>query len=636
MSRATLTAAKLSPVFRSLGGFITLLIGLVALNIIASRWYFRLDWTQGRIYTLSEGTKRILEKTPEGVQIKFFFSRSAKDLPPVIKVFATRVEEVLLQYGNKSGGKIQVTSIDPRPDTDEDEWARKYGLAPLKLPNGDEAFFGVVFISGEREVTIPTFDPRREELLEYDLSESLLRLGNKDRKKIGILSSLPISGSTNPTGGPGGEPWLFVSQLKKSFDVEELKTEGGEIGADIKLVLVFHPKGLSDDVLYGVDQFVLRGGRVIVMVDPFSRVELSRNAAQARMMGQMPQVASDLGRLFEGWGVEFKKDSIVADSKLQTRINTGAGQFGYPLFLTLGKETMSRTSAVTSQLNTVVIAEGGEIFAKAGATSVLEPLLQTSASSGVISATLAGFMGPEDLAKELKTDGKVRVLAGIVRGKFKSAFPQGAPKSSDKTKAVIHSMPHLVEATEENSVLIVGDTDFVFDENAVQKFQFGNQVMARPTNDNLAFIINATEFFTGSEDLIGIRSRGRITRPFNRIQDIQRDAQQKWKQEEEILNTRLQELQKRLSELQAQRTEGNRFAMSGEQQGEIERFRAEEVELRKRRREVRKNLREDIEKLGKRLTLINMSLMPIAVSVFGAWMFQRRRKKMMSSLGGQR
>lgn len=633
MSINSQTKGKISStMMRSIGGVATLVVALLALNVLVSRWYFRLDWTQDSIYTLSSGTKAIIDKAPDGIQIKFFFSRSAKDLPPVIKVFATRVEEVLKQYAKRSGGKMTVSTIDPRPDTDEDEWARKYGLSALRLPNGDEAFFGVVFTQGDREVTIPTFDPRREELLEYDLSEALVRLGNKERKKIGIVSSMPIMGNPSPMGG-GGDPWIFISQLRRNFDVEEVQPGAGDISDSINLLLIFHPKNLSEDALYAIDQYILAGGRAIVMVDPFSRIELSRIAAQARMTGQMPQVASDLERLFDVWGIEYKKDSVVADAKLQTRINTGSGPFGYPLFISLSKDTMSKDSAVTNQLNSLVFAEGGEFNLKAGSASNFEPLLQTSSSSGLISATLAGFMGPEELARELKPDGKVRTLAGIVRGKFKTAFPNGAPKSNDKTKVIQWSRPYLNEAKEENSVLIVADTDMIFDENAVQKFQFGNQIMVRPTNDNLAFIMNACEFFTGSQDLIGIRSRGRITRPFNRIMDIQKDAQQKWKEEEDVLNTRLQELQKRLNELQSQRTEGNRVSLTPEQQSEIDRFRGEEVELRKRRREVRKNLREDIEKLGKRLTVVNMALMPLAVGIFAAWMFQKRRKRMHSGQG---
>ena len=600
-----------------------------AANFLGSRLLWNLDLTQDRLYSLTDGSRQVIAKTPDGVEIKFYYSRSVKDLAPGVKVFAVRVEELLKRYAKLSSGKITFVSIDPKPDTDDDEAARKAGLSPLRLPSGDELFLGAVFQRGDKEVVLAAFDPRREEQIEYDISETLFRLQAGERKKAVILSSLPVMGGGNggpPTPGAGAEAWIFVTQLRKTFDVEEMKSDGDKVPSGTEVLLVIHPKNLPEKTLYAIDQYVVRGGRAIVLVDPFSRYELSRAGQQARMMGQLPQVSSDLKKLFESWGVEYHPDQIVGDTKYQARINTQAGVVSYPLFLALDRAVISRETPITNQLSNIVFAEGGEISLKEGGPLRMQSLIVTSAASGSVSATLAGFMGPEDLARELKPDGKVRTLAGIVSGKFKSAF-SGTPPEMMKQGAVIDA--HQQESVKESSILIMADTDFVFDENAVQKFQFGNQVLARPTNDNLAFLVNAAEFLAGSQDLIGIRSKGRIARPFTRIMDIQRDAQAKWKEEEDVLNLRLQELQKKLSELQAQRSEGNRMTLTAEQQSEIDRFRKEEVELRQRRRLVRKNLREDIEKLGKRLVVFNLTVMPAFVSLFGIEVFRRRRSRMM-------
>lgn len=601
-------------------GLLMLGVAVIALNIIASRLFVRLDATDEHVFSLSSGTKRILDKLEGDVTAKLYFSRSQKDLPVVIKTYATRVEEVLHEYASKSGGKLRVEVIDPKPDTDDEEWAQKYGLNGVRLPKGDQLYFGVVLLAGAKEVAIPYLDPRREEFLEYDLSEALLNAFKKDTPKIGVMTSLPLMGGM-------GEPWVIVNELRRNFTVSEVSPSAKEIPDDLKVLLVLHPKGFDDGALYAIDQFLMRGGRLIVAVDPMSRTELqlSGNGMQG---GHLPQVSSDLDKLFKAWGVEYDKSQLVGDLLHATKINAGGMVTDYPYFMTLMEKSFASTSVITSNLRQMMIGEPGAIALGKNAPGLtLEPLITTSKESGAGSAEMAAFMPPQELAKSLKIDGKERVIAGLLKGTFKSAYTQAPAPTGSTGSDVAPAKPFKAQADGEGSVLIIADVDFLADQNSVDKMPIGNQMMVRVLNDNLNFLINAADFMGGSPDLIAIRSRGKISRPFTRVQDIQANAQKKWKDEEEKLTAQLTDLQSKLNQLQQQRTDGNRLVLTPQQQQAVDGFRAEEREVKARRREVRKNLREDIESLGHRLIALNLLVVPAACTAFGLGVFARRTRQ---------
>ncbi len=612
-------------------GLAMLALVVLAVNIIASRLSTRVDVTSEKVFSLSEGTEKILEKLDSEVTAKLYFSRSLKELPVVVKTYATRVEEVLTEYAARSGGKLKLETLDPKPDTDDEEWAQRYGINAARLPSGESMFFGIVFQQGAKEVVIPYLDPRREELLEYDLSEALVSVFRKETAKIAIASSLPVMGGGGAQAMGGGEgPWVFVTDLKRNFDVQELLPSTREIAPEIQVVVLIHPKNLDETTLYAVDQFVLRGGRLIAIVDPLSRVDLMMASAMQR--GQMPDASSDLAKLFGAWGLEYDKAKLVGDATMATRINAGGAELSYPFFMSVGETAFNAQSVIAGKLRQMLLGEPGSIALKAGTTGVtLEPLITTTKESGTAQAMLAGIMGPQDVMREMKLDGQERVLAGLLKGKLKGAFaaaPADAPPPEGGSGAPPpRQLPHLAESAGESTVLVIADTDFLFDGNAVEKFPFGNQMMVRMRNDNLSFLSNAVDFLGGSQDLISIRSRGRIARPFTRVAALQASAQKRWQAEEERLTKELTDLQGKLNDLQKQRTDGNRFVLTAEQQKKIDDFREQERAVKKARRDVRRNLREDIERLGNRLVALNMLVVPFACTVFGAVVFARRGRR---------
>lgn len=612
----------------SASGIAVLLVAVLSVYIIAQKLFFRLDVTSDRVYTLSEGSKKIASQLKEPVNLRFYYSRSLKDMPVVVKTYATRVQEVLQEFVSRSGGKLTLEVIDPKPDSDEEVAARKAGLSGVRTPTGEELLMGLSLQAGDKETAIPYLDPRKEEFLEYDISEALVKLTVTTKPKVGILSSLPVMGDGAPQGmppgmgGQGGEAWVFVEQFKNFFEVVKVDAASSKIEDDINVLVVFHPKGLPQSAEYAIDQFVMRGGRLIVAVDPFSRTDLSMNP-QAGMMsgGRMPESASSLDTLFNAWGIQYSRSDMLGDTNRATRINAGGEAVNYPFFISAMEEDFSKDVMITANLKQMLFAEGGAISLRDGTGYQMQPLIQTSKDSGMQNNSMAMFMRPSDISRELKVDGKQRIIAGLLKGKFKTAFPGGAPADVKDAGAP------LKEAAEEGTILIVADVDFLADANAVDKMQFGPQVIVRPRNDNVNFMANAVEFLAGNKDLISIRTSGRVARPFTKVMHLQKEAQERWKAEEDRLNQQLSDLQKKLNDLQQQRTDGNLANLTTEQQQEIQRFREQEVEVRAKRREVRKKLREDIEGLGHWLVALNMLVVPSLVAAAGIMVFSRREKR---------
>lgn len=589
---------------------------LSCLWTIVSVLGLRLDVTQEKFFTLSAGSRSLIAKLPEDVTLKFYFSQSVKNLPVPVKAYAVRVEDLLKQYVAAGKGKITFERLDPRPDTDADNWARRYGLKPVPAGDGSELFFGLAVFAGKKEAVIPYIDPRREQFLEYDISEALQKLISKSRPVIGMLSSLemisktPVNDLQSVMQGKGD--WMIVNELRKIADVEEVPADAKSISDRIKILMVHHPKNLSDDTLRAVDQFVLKGGKLIAFVDPFSRFDFDK---QLQSGSKSVAAVSDIKTLFAAWDIEFDSSRLVGDLKYPTQINAGGNQLTYPFIVQIVEKGLNKESKITSQLRQMMFGEAGSLNLRSGSPHTFDRLVTTSPSAGTIpSDTLQA--GPEAAIRRLSNDGKEYTFAALVRGKFKSAF-----KARDGETGWVN------QAATDAVVLVAADADFVADQYAVQKIPFANQIIAKPINDNLNFIINAVDFLSGSEDLIAIRSRGRFARPFDKLVDIQEKAQAKWKDEENSLQSKLAQTQAKLQEMQGARIEGNRIVLTPEQQNEIEKFRAEESQMRKRLREVRKNLREDIESLGRTLSVVNLALVPVGISLAGGIVFRRRANR---------
>jgi ABC-type uncharacterized transport system involved in gliding motility auxiliary subunit len=628
---------------------VLLLVGLILVNYLASSLPVRLDATAGSIYSLSPGTKALLGKIEEPITLDLYFSKDASGLPIRYKNYATRVQEMLRQYVRSSGGKLQLNVINPRPDTPEEETAVAAGLSPqISQQGGEQFFFGLVVTQADQQKNLPAFNPQREPFLEYDLSKLIHTVQQFEKPKLGLLTSLPLKGASQQEmrmammmRQPPQPGQFVVSEWEQSFDLVSIEPTATELPAGLDALAVVHPQNVSEKLQFAIDQFILGGKPVFLALDPASQ-HFKRQGGQQAMFGGGPQpnVSSDLRTLLDAYGVSYDPQKLVGDLENGTDLqNPQTRQVArYPTWLSLRKEFFNTKAQPTASLNSVLFVEAGAVAAKPGSSLTFTPLIETSAQSGEIDGMMTQFAGADELHRQITPSGK-KAVAALVTGKFKTAFPNGAPKDpppADDKNAEPKAPPasatpastqdSLKESAGNSTLLIVADTDWLFDDYSLEKYNFLGQTAVQPLNDNLGFAANSMEYLGGSQDLISIRGKGSSLRPFNVVREMEVEAQKKYQEKLTRLEARLQEVQTKLSELQGKKTEGNRLVATPEMTKAIEDFRKQQAQLSGERREIRRALREDIDSLENRLLVLNLLSTPLLVGVFGFWFYRSRRR----------
>jgi gliding motility-associatede transport system auxiliary component len=620
-------ASRLVP----LAAFALLLVALVAINVLAAFVPLRADVTEEGLYTLSKGTREVLSHVEDPITFKLYYSQNLPDIPVAFTTYSSKVIELLREYEAAAPAhKIRLEIYDPAPDTEDEDWATRYGLSPARLPNGSSLYFGLVAVSADREANVPFFDPRREKFLEYDVSEAVSRVQEAKRPKIGVLSYLPIGGyGMAPMRGQQPD-WAITSELAKNFEIEMLSPGSlVEIPDDIRLVLLVHPKLIPERISYALDQFVLRGGKLVALVDPNSRLDASGGGQFGAPTG------SSLDELFKAWGIHYDKMQIVGDLDLATRVNSpDAGVIDYPIWITLTSKYFNHEQVITSQLEEVTLIDSGSFAPAEGFKLNFVPLVTSSPNSGMVDFTTVRVVNPVTIARMIKPDGKPKVLAALITGKFPSAYPAGPPKppAGDLTKEEQAQLAkraehHRAAAQAETSVVLIGDADFIGDQFAVQRVNFFGNIVTQPINDNLNLVLNATEFLAGNQALIHIRSRGKFSRPFTRLSELQAKAAVRYRAQEQRLSDKLDEVKQKLTELERQRPKGQDVMLSPAQLDALRQYRAEEQRTRHALREVRKVLRQDIEQLGNVLLTVNLLVVPLLVALTGFFIIFRRTRR---------
>ncbi len=624
---------------------VLLFIGLVLVNYLASSIPARGDATAESIYSLSSGTKAVLGKIEEPVTLDLYFSKDANGLPIAYKNYAARVQEMLRQYVRAARGKLTLNVINPRPDTPEEEKATAAGLTPqVSQQGGEQFFFGLVVTQADQQKTIPAFTPQREQFLEYDLSKLVHSVQLLDKRKIGLLTSLPLQGTSpqqmqmmmmmRQQPQPGQ---YVVGEWEQSFNVVPVEAGAGDLPAGLDLLVIAHPQNLAPKLQFAIDQFILAGKPVVLAVDPSSQYFKRQSNPQQQMMGgPQPNVSSDLSTLLSAYGVNYDPQKVVGDLENATQVQAGGGAVArYPIWLSLRKPNFSSKSLPTAQLGSAMFVEAGSLSPKEGSGLTFTPLIETSAQAGEVASMLLQFAQPDDVSKQIIPSGK-KTIAALVTGKFKTAFPQGAPKDEKpaddtakkdepkKTEALAGDF--LKESKTTSNLFVIADTDWLFDDYSLRKFNFFGQTAAEPFNDNLALASNTVEFLGGSQDLITIRGKGTSLRPFDVVRGMEVAAQKKYQQKLTELDGRLQQVQGKLSELQGKRTEGNRLVATPEMAKTIEEFQKQSAQMRGERREIRRALREDIDSLETKLLVSNLLVTPLLVGIFGLWFYRARKK----------
>lgn len=622
---------------------VLLVAALVLINYLASAARLRLDLTADKTYTLSPGTRTLLAKVEEPITLHFYFSRSLKNLPVRFKNYATRVEELLRQYAAASGGKIKLTVTDPKPDTPEEEAATRAHCAGQPLGDGTKLFFGLVATQADQEKAIEFFTPNREPFLEYDLSKLIHSVQLATKPKLGLLTSLPLRAPAyNMPGMPRQQQSQVVAEeWAQSYEIVEIQPSATELPAGLDALAVIHPQGVSEQLLFAIDQLVLSGKPLVLALDPSSR-HFAQQSQRMQMYGggQAQNVSSDLPRLLAAWGVAYDSKKVVGDLEYASMVQTQNGTTSFPAWLTLRPESLNKDFIPANGINAMVFIETGAFTLTPPAGVEAVPVLESSTRSGPIDAMMMQFGQAADITKQVKPDGKKRVLAAMLRGTFKTAFPDGAPKPAESPKpddkaAAPKPEPKPVDVLKESkqpgAVFLVADTDWLMDAYSVQRMPFLGVNAIQPLNDNLAFGTNVVDFLAGSRDLIGLRGKGTSQRPFEVIRRMELAAQADYQDRLDELEGRLQTVQQRLTQLLQNQKDQTRLVATPEMQAEIEQFRAEEAKMRSERRAIRQSLREGIERLQNTLIALNLLAVPGFVAIGGIWFFQRRTKRQRSA-----
>ena len=629
---------SLETILYSSAGIIVMLVIIVAVNVITGVKPVRVDMTQEKAFTLSAGTKAILKKLDTPVKIRFYCTQSETATPETVylKDYARKVEDLLQEYKQIAGKNLVIEKYDPQPDSDAEDSAKLDGLEPQSIQSGDPFYLGLAVSLADERVALPFLDPTREKLLEYDITRAVARVFTPEKPTVGVMSALPVFGEMGNQmmmqmgqGGGGTPAWTIIEQLKQDFNVKRIEMTADKIDDDVKVLVVIHPKDISDKAQFAIDQFILRGGKLIAFLDAQSAIaSRQRNPMEG---GGPSGTSSSLEKLLPAWGIQFDTGKVVADLNFKMELR---GQNGQPTealaFLALTSEGLNTNDIVTSELGSIWLPMCGAFTGEPAAGLKETVLLNSSKEAQLVDGFMAS-MGGESILNGFKPSGVNYKLAIRLTGKFKTAFPDGKPEdktNAGNTNSVAKTNDSLKESKVETSVVLFGDSDLLADDFSLRKMESPFGAMITPMNANLDLAQNLVEQMAGDSNLIGVRSRATQSRPFTLVKKMEAEAEATGQAKITELQQSLQETQQRLSELQQQKKDKDqRFILSPEQKAELENFRKKQADVSKELKQAQKDLRKEVVSLETRLKWLNILAMPLGVTAAGIGIAMIKRKK---------
>jgi ABC-type uncharacterized transport system involved in gliding motility auxiliary subunit len=620
----------------SVVGVVAVAAILVGINLVAEYRLAsaKLDLTQQRLYTLAPGTRKILAELKDPITLRFYYSRTLGSRIPMYGAYADRIAEMLREYAAASDGKIRLEFFDPEPFSQTEDRAVAFGLQGVPIDqSGEQVYFGLAgnnLLDDER--TIPFFQPERERFLEYDLTRLVYELSNPTRPVIGMMTSLPLDGDPRAMmmgNRAAGQPWVSMMQLRQAFGVRNVPLDVQVIDPAIQVLVLAHAQNLSDNTLYAIDQFVMRGGRLMAIVDPHSEAQAAVPNPQTGMPPS--DTGSNLARLFDAWGIAFEDKRVVGDLKGAWRVRGSPGDrnqvVDYVAWFNI-RDGLNTNDPATAELTQVTVASSGALSRKEGATVEFTPLLTSSDLSGWVTLEQVKNMpDPGRILAGFKPEGGPKVIAARVRGELASAFTEAPPPPAEAREKV--DLPaHLAKTDGAANMVVVADSDILADRFWVRVQDFFGQQEATPFSDNGPFVANLAGTLAGGDALIGLRSRGASLRPFELVENMQRTAETRFRQTEQELTKHLDETQKKLAELRTGRGSGGANAVISEQQREtIDALRRDIGDTRAKLRNVQLELRRDIRTLETELRLFNIVLVPAVLAALAVVLGIARRRR---------
>ncbi len=593
----------------------------------------RADLTTNGLYTLTKGTRNVIAGIDEPITVYLFYSDKASEGMPMLRTYAARVKELLREYAQLSKGSIVLNVVDPVPYSEEEDQAASAGLQAVPIGStGKSIYFGLVASNAVGDTEIIGFlQPQREQFLEYDVTKLIYTLANPQKIVVGVITQLPMFGGFDIETTQMTREWAIISQLRQLFELRQLDVTAKQIGEEIDILMVVHPKNLADSALYAIDQFVMRGGKVIFFVDPHSEIDIP-----VREQNSPLEVAggrsSNVALLFDAWGIEYDPAEVVLDRRYALTVGGGQrGESRHYALLGISRGDINVEDIIVSEIELVSVGMAGHIKAKVETSTRIIPIFTSSDDAMLMDAAQFRFL-PDlgQLSDNFKSTQERYTFMGRIQGRLDSAFPDGSPVTVEEEGSLEYN--HLTNIEDAN-LIVVADTDILSDRMWVQVQDFFGQQLFNAWADNDDLIINAVDNLAGSSDLIGIRGRETSSQPFVRVQELRLAADRKFRATEQSLQARLEETEQKLVQLQKQREGSSDLALSPEQEAEIRKFQQEKFKVRKQLRQVRYNLDLDIERLGTKLKFINIGLVPLIISILVLALYILRSNKRRRALG---
>jgi len=591
----------------------------------------RIDLTENKLFTLSAGTKNILKNLEEPVQLDFYFSQKAMSDFPLLVNYGARVRDMLEEFATHANDKLILNIIEPDTFSEAEDQAVASGLRTVSANSaGDRAYFGIVGTnSTDDEKVIPFFQTNRESALEYDITKMIFDLAFPEKRKVGLVSQLPIMATT---GDPDGRDWTIISALQDSFEVHNLTqnpdTLVESIDVDnIDVLMLVHPKKLDNDILYAIDQYLLRGGKAIIFIDPLA--ELDRTRPNPSNPNVVPNLHSYLPELLGLWGLEMSKDKIVGDINAAMRVQSDDARspqgVDYLPWLRMTESNFNPDDFSTSELNLIHMGTVGSLESVADKGLIITPLIETSEQSTKLERDLILFQrDPNVIMSNFKSENRKMLIAARINGKAESYFPDGKPAKDAEAEKIVDSK--FVNEGELNLILIA-DTDIMADHFWIRSQEMFGVAVPQPIANNGDFIMNSIENLSGNSDLISLRGREKYSRSFEMVDQIRREAEAKFRERETELQTSLEETEKKIRQLQQDQGGEKSYLLNNELSAEIETFRSERLATRKELRGVQHELKKNIEKLGAQLRFINIGLIPLLITLMALFIGIYRTNK---------
>lgn len=586
---------------------------------------WRIDLTENQLYTLSTGSRNIIASVHEPITLKFYYSEALVRDVPMLRNYANRVEELLREYVRYSNGKIVLEVIHPAVFSEEEDAAAAAGLQAIPDGRGNSIYLGLSGSRGDRTEAIALFNPQKENLLEYQISQLLYRLNRAVPLTVGVISEVPMFRSIDPKTRGLRQDWLIVNQMRQLFDIRrQIDPSVDKIDDDLNLLIVVHPNKLPEKTLFAIDQFVLRGGRLLVFVDPLAETDES----EAKLLGEgFADRSSDLDPLFKAWGVNYDASKVILDlgSAHSIPVERGGQAVPHVGILSLEGDAINREQNVIADLENVNIASAGALSQAAGSSTQFVPLLFSSKQTDVMDVQQYATIGNHaELLGKMKPSDHRYVFAAWVSGAVKTAFPAGKPADSH-----FASTP-LTESREPIQVIVVADTDLLTDRMWVDSQDYYGQIVATPFAGNGDMVVNMVDALGGSTDLISLRSRGSFKRPFTRVDALEKAASNSLREQQDALTQALNDTEKKITALNAPAQEGAEAVASGltpEQQQALTQFQQEKLRIRKKLRDVQHQLDADVDRLGRQLKVINIVTVPLLLTLVALMMAWWRRRR---------